>query len=347
MDCLRAQELISDALDHSPVDDSDLTEAKQHCRDCSDCAAFVRALLAVQKAPLPKPAEDLEDRVMARVRLEAEKAAIARARDTATPAQRAVDSAPSPAPAVTLTDLAARVRDPRRRASVIAWGSAAAVLFVAAAVGAFAGLRTILVPEPIAQYEFTGTTAEAPQADAPPTAPGAESGAAQDSARSLGAQEPRFITLDGSVYRFVSDVPTVNLENFERIDSVRTALDSGASPRTHDVYGSARGNLYVDARDRVMLFTWVTRDYRGDVYVLRSGDIDAFGEWPSLPSGVRRPGSADGSPVFDEEGTDAYGTKVYVERGRTAANGIAVGPNPPGGDPITGAPDWTWWEKDR
>jgi hypothetical protein len=71
MDCIQAQAVISEALDRSPVDSGVLEAAKVHCRECEQCAAYVRALNAVGRAPLPEPPADLADRIMATIRAEA------------------------------------------------------------------------------------------------------------------------------------------------------------------------------------------------------------------------------------------------------------------------------------
>jgi hypothetical protein len=71
MECYEAQAIISEALDGCPPDARTLDAAKQHCRECRECATFVRALNLVKRAPLPVPPADLPDRVMAAVRREA------------------------------------------------------------------------------------------------------------------------------------------------------------------------------------------------------------------------------------------------------------------------------------
>jgi hypothetical protein len=70
MDCLEAQAAISEALDGAAPDAEVLDAAKQHCRECADCASFVSALNVVKRAPLPEPPGDLADRVMVAVRSE-------------------------------------------------------------------------------------------------------------------------------------------------------------------------------------------------------------------------------------------------------------------------------------
>ena len=83
MDCLDAQAAISEALDGATSDASALDAAKQHCRECAECAAFVRALTVVKRAGLPEPPAGLTDRVMAAVRAEAAAASARDAADTA------------------------------------------------------------------------------------------------------------------------------------------------------------------------------------------------------------------------------------------------------------------------
>lgn len=71
MECIEAQSIVSEVLDGNPVDAAVLEAAKAHCRQCPQCAAYVRALNAVRRAPLPTPPDDLADRIMATIRAEA------------------------------------------------------------------------------------------------------------------------------------------------------------------------------------------------------------------------------------------------------------------------------------
>ena len=71
MECIQAQAIVSEAIDHSPVDAAVLEAVKEHCRTCPECSAYVRALNDVKRAPLPAPPADLADRIMAAARAEA------------------------------------------------------------------------------------------------------------------------------------------------------------------------------------------------------------------------------------------------------------------------------------
>ncbi len=70
--------------------------------------------------------------------------------------------------------------------------------------------------------------------------------------------------------------------------------------------------------DQLGAFQRVSRTYEGREYVLQSGAIERFGEWPTLPAGIRTPTGDDGSPSFAQVGTDAGGVAVYASRGSSA-----------------------------
>ena len=358
MDCLRAQQIVSDALDSIETDPEELAEAKSHCRECARCGAFVRAQLAVRDAGLPAPPEDLPDRVMARIRIEAAAKSPSAEPEVAAPGtpRSIAGSDPRPAeadvaPARSWTELAQRAWDPRNRRALIAWGSAAAVLFIAAGIGAIAGVRTILVPQRATETTVMGTINGDASGDygAAESAPGtARDQAATTEQLQTGAASSAssFITVDGTVYRLIGPAAEVDEAALSRVGSTTTSLDSGGRELTYDVMSPEDpGRVFLEQeRDEWLSFERVTRTYAGRLYVLRSADIPSFGEWPTLPDGIDEPSSIDGSPTFEPEGTDDAGTAIYRLRGSTADRGIALGPNPPAGDPLAGAPLWSWWE---
>lgn len=352
MDCLRAQQLISDALDRLPGDAEELPAAKAHCRECDDCAAFVRALLAVERAGLPEVPAGLADRVMVRVRAEAGREAAAQAAGPAQPATTApTTSQQVESPARSWTALVSRARDPRRRRAVVTWAAAAAVIFVAAGIGAVAGVRTILVPQQAAMsesaLESAGTSelgasdSEALVTEAPLDEGQPDPGAVQKSE----TPAPDFISVNATVYRLTGPAPTIDTDTLTPTGSTRTDLGETTVARDYEVLGTDDGaTVYIEVDDRILSFQRVTRSYGGRLYILQSAPIESFGTWPALPPGFRTPSSEDGSPVFEAAGTDESGTTVYAAVGTPVEDGIAIGPDAPLSDPVAGSPEWTWWK---
>jgi len=130
---------------------------------------------------------------------------------------------------------------------------------------------------------------------------------------------------------------------------VTTSLDTGGAAIAYPVFADASSDtIIVDVGDdALMRFDPVVRTLRGTVYALRSGAITAFGQWPSLPSGIPEPSSPDGSPVFIAAGTDDAGVTLYVRPGTDPADGFAVAPGTAPTDPAAGNTGWTWWEPRR
>jgi len=359
MDCLTAQQLISDALDDVAVAADELARAKTHCRDCKECSVFVRSMLATQRAGLPAVPEDLPERIMVVVRSDADRLAAASAKKAAAVTNPAGPShlsngtvAPVPTavppvqPAKSWTELFERAWHPRNRRRFVAWSAAAAVLFIAAAIGALSGVRAILVPQRLDTRTMTGSASES--ALAPDEEVGTSDDLAADSAAPPAAGQtsgPSFMTLDGWVYRLSGPSQGVDESTLSRKGSTRSSLSADGTPRTQRVLGTTSATpVYIEADGGELLgFDLVTRSYGGKSYGLQSRPIAAFGEWPTLPQGMRQPTSTDGSPTFTEDGTDDRGTTVFRLRSASAADGIAIAPNPPVGDPLAGAPNWSWW----
>lgn len=344
MDHVRAQQLISDALDKLAVDRFELVEAKNHSRECPECAAYVRALIAVQRTPLPEPPADLADRVMALVRAEAQQKAVARARALAAPRSRRTEHTsekPEQAPARTYRDLWRRAIDPRNRRQVAIWGSVAATVFVFAAWGALLGVREILIPPRVTEMTIVGNdTAETYQDSVPGGPPVA------GSANSLQASAPpaNMIELSGTIYRLRSQNANVSTSELDKIGRTRIAFEGQRRAESYDVLGGPdTSKAYVVTDLGTYEFQSVTRQFEGQTYVLLGGPVSQYGEWPQLPSTLSQPASEDGSPTFKQYGADPAGTPVYVLRNGSPADGIAIAPNPPPGDPVVGSPNWTWW----
>lgn len=344
MECNEAQALVSAALDKEPLDAASLQVAKEHCRTCESCNAFVRTLAAVQRQPRPQPPADLADRIIARVRAEAaaQRAAAAAAPASATPTEPAAGRRLDPR---------AIWRDPKKRAAAAAWASAAAVVLVVAGIATYSGVRQILIP-PLASEsprDVVVLDAAAPESSQPYNGAGATAQQSDGSATSTAMVAPvGYISVDGTVYRYAGLVQGVDSAALRRIGSANTALDAPTDPPASiDVLASpdlTRVFVSREQSETVYAFDRVTRLYNNTVYVLRSGDIARFGEWPSLPSGIPQPQTPEGSPTFTPDGQDASGVTVYRRTGSSTDSGIAIGPGSPASDPAAGNPGWTWWE---
>lgn len=348
MDCLHAQSLISEALDRAPVDADALEQAKQHCRSCPECGAFVSALAAIQRTPAPEPPAELAGRIMDTLAIEI---ARERALQSRTPADEAIaaaaaahaqDRSSEPIP------LRDRLTDPRARRSLALWGSVAAVVLLAAGFGAVAGVRQITAPtesRTAMQYgtedQIAGTAPEANLLAEP--APEAGDGAQDKSATVQAA--PGFIMVNGDVYRFTT-VESTAVAGMSRIGTTRSALDAGGTAASHDVFAVA-GQTRVFVRrttdDSLLAFEPVTRAFRGITYQLQSAEIAAFGDWPTLPATIPQPAQEDGGPTFTYVDVDSNGTKIYRLTSSAPAQGIAVAPGTQSPDPAGGNPGWTWW----
>ncbi len=350
MDCFKAQELISAALDNEVDDADELELAKDHCRLCPECASYVRALVHVRRAPAPEPPTDLTERIMAAVR--------AQARSSATPGETidalTTQSTSGPADVSDAHDsvsastvferLLERLTDPRNRRAVVAWSATAAVVLVATGVGAVTGVRMILGPRPtdpgtmitydaatLAQTEPTETNRSAAATPEPTSA----------QAGSLAISSPGgYITVDGVVYRSTGVDGSVTRGDLTPSGVVDTALDTGAAPQRRTVYG--RGDparVFVENDNGELIgFDRVTTTFGGNTYVLRSGPIPSFSDPVTLPREVPEPASEDGRPVFEPVDPDLQ-PPVYVKVGSDPSAGIAL---PPGArsDVSTG---WTFW----
>ncbi len=365
MECLQARQLISEALDRAPVDAAALAEAKQHCRDCAECNAFVRALATVQRTPAPAPPADLADRVIARVRAE-HAASTAAAASAAAAGENAIEarparttderptapgSVPDAATTGTPSSPSEAIRRLGSRRTLLAWGSAAAAVFIIAGIASVRGARTILIPEQSAEKAVTadvgavvqgyGSTG-ASQTPATAAVPGM---AAPGQATMTGD----YLELNGAAYRSTGPDTEVDAARLDPVGQTTTAV-GGTTPVTREVLADRNDptRVYLVTDDETVIgFTLVTRDYEGRTYVLQTSPIAGAGQYPTLPAGIETPTQADGSPVFKQDGTDAGGTVVYVKRAGSARDGIAIAPGTPTIDPAAGNPGWTWWVPQR
>lgn len=356
MDCVRALQIVSDAMDGIEVDPVELVEAKEHCRNCDECRSFVRAMIAVAQTPLPEPAADLPDRIMATVRNEAKSNALSRARALATPRATVDNSQPAtvtpiatfPAAEKTPT-VRQRLSDPRNRRAIAAWVGTAAAVFLLAGWGAVAGMRSILSPTAPTEYEFVGQTEYGATADR--SGETAESNSAALSAPATGsdvakqATGPQYVSVDSAVFRLTGPAPELDRQLLSPASTTRTRLDEQSRGKERQVYSASTGMHYVENDDGVLLtLEPVTFVYAGVTYRLQSRPIASVGEWPSLPDSMRQPLAADGSPTFELESAEQ---SVYRLRDGAAQEGIALSPNPQQAGDLAACPNWTWWEPGR
>ena len=365
MDCITAQSLISAAMDHEPLDAAALAEAKEHCRTCEQCAQFVRGQLIAKQAPLPAPPADLADRAMALVRAEAErdakraaaKASVAAAGPAATGDTEAEASASEEsAEVVPIATLAAPRPKPRRRLPrpYAIGGIAAAVVlaFLGAGAAVIFGTRQISPQTTVSEYTFRPATGAGLSANAP-AQDGAKAKTALPSAAPLNgtgalragvAGGPKDITVDGVVYSQTGPV-SFDVTGKAPVGQTTSSLDTTATPTSHQVYGGPTADtVYVsDGSGQTIAFSRVARTYLGQTYVLTAAELTGFGQWPTLPSQIQAPTSADGQPTFLFEAMDDHGVRVYRLATSPITSGIAVAPNGDTGGPMAGDPNWTWW----
>lgn len=357
MECLEAQQIISDALDKIAVDDVSVEKAKLHCTTCAECNSFVRGIASTMRAGLPQPPTDLPDRVMDAVRADRESRAVAAATAAAAapvrvPAEtRTIDSGPLRAQDKHGTVV--NLSDPSTRRALVAWGSAAAVVLIAAGVFANQGVRQILQRPQSAVSDsrtsgvpFEESTMMAPQA----TPPGAgQTDASTPSSATPEAAAGDYIAVGGAAYIRSGEAPDVDRTGLRASGSTNSSLDTQGAVTARDVLvGTDPSRVYVERDDRTLVaFDRVVREFQGRQYVLQTGPIEAYGVWPSLPPGVTPPTADDGSPVFRLLTTDPSGTGIYEPVTGGSSVGIAVAPGSSATDPARGNPGWTWWAPAR
>ena len=382
MDCIQAQAIISEAVDHSPIDAAVLEAAKEHCRTCPECGAYVRALNDVKRAPLPAPPMDLADRIIEAVRAEARAS-----RSAADVAASAADGAqfgtrvgapdgtselpaadagtqalagaqPDIAPSVSTrhaTPISGGMsvgRSALDRRRTYAWLGAAAVVLVAVGVlGALGVMRLVGGGSRSTSLttEMASTAPAEPKMAASGQAPeadltGGQSGAARVPSAASSATAGEYVVLSGIVFQH-SGPADLAVDQIPTIGTMRLASSPTQTATMRTVYAKdAAHRIYIADDSQVLQsFDVVTRDYQGITYLLRARDISALGTWPQLPADIQAPTSPDGSPVFTLDSRATSSTPVYHRTGSTAKQGIAIPPNTPAPDPASGNPNWTWW----
>ncbi len=360
------QQLLSEAVDREPVRPELLAEARAHCRECPECARFVRGLALVERAEPPAPSAALYGRVVDAVAAEREALLSQRADEVMSVglpgAAAAVDEAISASVSETELKTAEPVsetvgmrtarrrrrRDPWRTA---AWLGAAAVVLVAVGFAAVLSTRDAAQrPATSSQDAFVnqeGTpernAARSMPGDARPGEEKASGTAERAAAPEPAPAAPDFITVNGVAYRSV-ETSGIDESELTAAGSTSTSLDTKDRPKTYTVHAiPTTGRVAILTDTETLTFDVVTRRLGDKTYMLTSRPIERFGTWPSLPSGFTQPTTADGAPTFVEEEKDALGVQVYIRPGIPIENGFAVAPGTPSSDPAQGNPNWTWW----
>jgi len=338
MDCHEAQRTVSEKLDGEQLDPQLIAQAKEHCRGCPDCSSYVRALVEVQRLPIPKPPADLPDRIVAAVRDEATKPLETR------PDERVPNPPPSAAPphggSAVVGKLVDFVTDPRNRRAVAGWSTAAAALLIVASVTAIGGLRQIT-----SSPQMASEAGDASRADMAVTA--APESAVQDGSATTqpAATAPPTIVVSGVVYQSTGAVSGVETSSLSPVGTTRSSLDVAGAPVVRDVLGlqdPARVYVVNDAGE-LLGFDRVARDYRGKVYALSSGELLTYGLWPTWPAGVAAPSTPNGMPEYVSAGPDSLGVEVFRPAAGGTEAGFAIAPGTAPSDPAAGNPGWTWW----
>jgi predicted anti-sigma-YlaC factor YlaD len=333
MDCAAAQQVLSAAFDGESVDSAALCSAEEHYGECTQCAEFVAALERVREASAILIPADVLERALHRVRAEAAEGADG---DSETAAQTPlVDDAPSRLPAMP---------------AWAGWAAAAAAMLVVVGIATTQGVHYLLRPATTTSPQENSTFGGDRGSEHVTSSGTAQDEAATESLEAAvpaSSPAPSYVVFDQEVY-VLGGKEAVRPDGTP-VGSLISALDTGDPPLEHPVYASDSPDVIVIAatEDEALRFTLVTRTVRGDVYSLRSGQIDAFGDWPTLPDAVPEPSSPDGLPVFAKAGKDDLDVSIFTRLGRSRSAGVAVAPGTGRDDPAAGSTGWTWWEPRR
>lgn len=335
MECLKAQQLLSEAIDVVTSDDV-LAEARAHCAGCEECTRFVRSLERIASLPEPAAPADLVTRLVA---MGAEEATALRAIPAETLADDAAVGDHTTAPVRFLPSWWA----PR----LSAYAAVAAVLLVAL-VATGIGLGGMLSPKEatVGTAEDTRMQTDGGAALSAAPAPDGTQEATKDVG--YGAVAPPYVVIDGLVYA-PTGPQTVDAATLVTATPVLTSLEASSDPISLPAYTitAAKGAAVLRLGDGTYLgFSAVTRTFGGRTFVLTSGSLlTAYGQWPMLPTRFQPPTAPDGSPTFSFFGKDDVGALIYVPTGGQPTEGFAIAPGSEPGDPAAGNPNWTWWQR--
>lgn len=336
MDCLHAQQILSESMD-AEISASVMAEATAHCASCEECARFARSLGRMAALPAPVAPAALVERLVTLGRNEATEIRLAAGCDGI---ETSIPEAP-----------VNRNHAPRHLPSwwaprLTAYAAVAAVLLVAL-VATGAGLAGMLGRHEASTLSDSAKTAGADRGATAPASPNATESTKDAYGGLAGAPAPPYVVIDGLVY-----APTgpraVDASSLVRATPALTALDTGGDPVSIPAYhvGAGPDTAVLRTADGAYLgFSAVTRAFGGKTFVLQSGTpITAYGQWPTLPAGFPAPSAPDGSPTFSFFGKDDLGTPIFVPPGGRPTEGFAVAPGTPSTDPAAGNPNWTWWQ---
>jgi len=331
MDCLKAQEILSDALDRD-VDGALLAEAREHCETCPDCARLLRSLALLSRSVAPTAPPELVERLIALGNEEA-----ASIRTIAATTEAAPESAAAESPVVHFAPT-------RWTPRLTAFASVAAVLLVAL-VATGISLGGLLSANRTAT-DTANTLMESGAPTAPPYLSGTDEAGTAASKDAAAIAAPPYVVLDGIVYALTGE-RDIDSSGLVTATPVISALDTGTDPVSIAAFRIAgeNGSIALQPAPGTYLgFSVVSRTFGGRRFILTSDSVPAYGAWPGLPSRFAVPTSPDGSPTFSFFGKDDAGVLIYVPAGVAPTSGFAVAPGTTSDDPAAGNPNWTWWQ---
>ncbi|MDI6900172.1 MAG: hypothetical protein QMC79_00580 [Anaerosomatales bacterium] len=334
MDCLRVQELLSSAHDGAPVAADEIRAAREHCRSCDACSAFLSTLELVERAGAPAAPPGLVTSIETK------------AREHARQAHPSIAEAAEAVGVVEPESAEDGVAPPPRRpwSRFVAFASAAVVLALALSLTAI-GIMNTIGGQTADDAQRALSSPEDFASEGPPGTSVPPPGVAETDEAI--APAPEYVSVAGWVY--------------VRVSAARPQEDAlvaaGAASRTFEGQETTEplsafalpddtGDLYIDEPEAGWVrYAPVTRTLALEPYQLRTGSpIAEAGQWPTLPVRFAAPLSPDGAPTFRLFGSDDRGIEIYVVPGTTPAEGFAVAPGTSADDPAAGNPGWTWWE---
>ncbi|MDO9556735.1 MAG: hypothetical protein Q7J82_04050 [Coriobacteriia bacterium] len=335
MDCLRIQEILSEAADGGPIPTDLLAEATTHAATCERCATFARGLGLLQTVTAPAASTRLVDSALASIAAERN----ALRTETTTAEAGPAEETPTRRP-----------HEPGGRDLRVSWWAprltvfaTAAVFMLAAltlsAIGYFGGFRQLAADK-------SGETAStAIQESADDRVLGGTSEADTATMNTPDVETPAYASVDDRVFRRVGAL-SVDEGLLVIVGPVagRSQADTTAPVYAYDA-GAKDGSVVVEEPDiGWVAYEPVVRRFASYRYQLRTRTpLTVPGQWPDLPAAYPTPASIDGSPTFRFFGYDELGVRVFVPVAGDERDGFSVAPGSPTDDPAAGNPNWTWW----